>query len=420
MKIPEKPSWDIGTSIHRSGKLVQDMATDIAIIGGGLTGLATAYMLSETGKKIVVIEKGWVGYGATGLTTAFLTQSIDTGLRDLIDMFGKDLTKLILRSHEEAIESVEKIVKDHNIECEFMRCSNFAYANDEKESEGLRDEEKAGKELGVPVEYKEDQALGFVNFGYLEWKNQAKFHPLKYLRSLVLLLKERGVEIFEESEVVDLSGKGPYVLSTKEAKVTAQAVIEATYGPLKRKLYFKKAFYDTYILELEIPGGEIPEGIYEDNMDPYHYFRVDRMGEKDRVILGGEDHRSDIPVDESKNYQALIDYSDEVFKGIPHGMVRKWKGPIIEPVDGLPYIGAHKDPNIFYATGFSGNGMTYSHIAARIIADLIIGNKNPYAHIYAAGRKQALKHILKKGRDYTSELAYGAVKNTFKYRKKEI
>ncbi len=440
MKIP-KSTWEDGIKIPKfpalkeskereEGDNPEDSGFDVAIIGGGLTGIVTAYLLSQSGKKVAVFEKDKIGFGATGLTTAFLTKLIDTDFRELAEIYDKGTAKLVAESHGQAIDMIERIVKEHKIDCEFMRVSNFVYANDEKEALELRGEEKTDQDLGLDIKFRDAKfgaKLGFPNMGFLELKNQAKFHPLKYLFTLAEIAQSQGAQIFENTEIKEIRGRsndsGPYILKNSRGTVRANKIFVATYAPLGKKLFFKKAFYDTYVFELETTPGVLKPGIYEDNMNPYHYFRVDRLSDNDhgmdmdRIIIGGEDHRSDVHVSPQKSWRALESYVHEKFPGLKYKIVRRWRGPIIESVDGLAYIGPHKDPNIFYATAFSGNGMTYAHIAATIVRDLVLGKKNPFSKIYDANRKPTLKQLAAKGRDYSEEFIHGALKNTFKYKK---
>jgi glycine/D-amino acid oxidase-like deaminating enzyme len=183
------------------------------------------------------------------------------------------------------------------------------------------------------------------------------------------------------------------------------------------RLYFKKAFYTSYVYELEFPHQSLVEGIYEDNANPYHYFRVDRLEDRDRVIIGGEDHRSDLHVSEEKCFKALMKYTKSLFKNIPFAITHQWKGPILEPVDGLPFIGEFRDHQTLYAMAFSGNGMTYSMISAQIFKDHISGYKNQFADLYKADRMPYMRLLMVKGRDYTDELMGGAVKNSLSHNK---
>ncbi|MBX4196645.1 FAD-binding oxidoreductase [Candidatus Pacearchaeota archaeon] len=423
MALQKSSSWSTSGMPHFP-KLKSFLDVDVAIIGGGIAGITSAYLLSKAGKTVALCEKDTLCSGATGLTTAFLTEVLDTDFKDLVEMYGEAKAKVIIKSHRHAIDHVEGIIKKNKIECEFMRCSDYSYALDKESSEELEEEQRIARKLGAQARFRKDSLLKFENHGYMEVKRQAKFHPLKYLSSLSKIASKQGALIFEKTEVKEITGDGPYRVRTPLGEVYAQQVIVATYAPFNKKLYFKKAFYDTYVLELKMPKGILKQGIYEDTMDPYHYFRVDRKGSYDRVIIGGEDHRSDIPVKNSKNFQAVREYVKHIFSDIHYKVVREWEGPIVEPVDGLAYIGPHKDKNIFYATGFSGNGMTYGMLAAHIVTHQILGKMDKqtrqFASVYDARRIPSMKQLAYKGRDYTKELFHGAVRNTMKYRRKSI
>ena len=421
MVIKKGPTWDADVKLPGFPGLEKDIECDTVIIGGGITGITSAYLLSQNKKagKVVLIDKGKLCFGATGVTTAFLTEEIDTDVRDLIKAYGKDNSKSIRESHARAIDWIESTVRKEKINCEFTRCSNFYFALDEDGKEELIEEVKAGKSIGIKNVFKESN-LGFKNKGYLQLDRQGKFHPLKYLSSLVKISKKKGIEFFENTEAksIEKLGNGFFV-KTPKAKIFTKNIIVATYVPFDKRLHFKKGTYTSYVLEAKIPKGIIKEGIYEDYFDPYHYFRIDPEGKKDRIIIGGEDHRSDIPVKESRNFMALEDYLKNLIPGIKYEIVRKWKGPITEPVDGLAFIGQVNKENIFYTTGFSGNGMTYGTIAARIITSKILGKRDKkiqrFAKVYDARRIPTLKQLAIKSLDYTRELINGAVKNTFKY-----
>ncbi len=430
---------------HLAGNVVGTLETDVVVVGGGLAGLLSAYLLNAAGKKVIVLEKNKIGAGATLFTTAFLTQVIDTYYSNLFSMFGQKNTEHIAESHKKAIECIERIIQDEKIDCEFVRCSNFIYANTDKETESLQKEVESLNHVSISSNFSRDvQKLGFPNAGFIEVKNQAKFHPLKFLTALNDILKSRGVLIFENSEVLELESKNEnhekndpvekmsVYAKTKSGQVSAHYALVTTYEPFNKplSLYFKKAFYDSYVMVFDIEKGRLPHGTYEDTENPYHYMRVDSSDDcastpdalaknlkTDRLIIGGEDHRSDVPVNPSKNFTALESYVDTILAEVPHTLVSKWVGPILEPVDGLPYIGPLKKENIFYAMAFSGNGMTYSAIAASMFVDMISGMKNPYEKIYAARRIPKLAALMVKGRDFGQEFFGGAVKNTFKPKK---
>jgi glycine/D-amino acid oxidase-like deaminating enzyme len=414
--------WTQDSEKRKYPELDKNLHVDVAIIGGGITGVLTAYFLARAGKKVALLEKKQIGHGATQFTTAFLTQSIDTNYTDLIKICGKEKAKKIIDSHQEAIDVIEGIIQEHKIACDFKRVSNFIYALEESDLETLKEEFDAMKELGVDALFHETPiTCGFDNKGGIEIKNQAKFHPLKFVNVLAEIAFIRGALLYEETQIESVTHNTDMsVLKTATYSVVAKHVISATYEPFEQplRLFFKKGMYVSYVLEAEIEKGILKEGLYEDTENPYHYVRVDVLESgKDRIIAGGEDHREDVPVSKEKNIQALEEYVQSILKGNVYTITRRWDGPILEPSDGLAFIGPVGNENMLYAFGFSGNGMTYAALAARILSDHILENKNPYAEIYAADRIPTLSSLLTKGKDYAQELIHGAVHNSLKYRK---
>lgn len=415
-RLPESASWDRGAALAKFPSLTQPLTVDVAIVGGGITGITAAYFLAEQGVSVALLEKDQLGFGATGATTAFLTQYIDTAAQDLLTVFGREKTQAIFGSHRAAVTQIEDIIQREQIECEFTRCPLYVYADSEKGWADLLREQAAGKTVGIGSRLKRDRGLSFENIGYLETAHQAKFHPRKYLAALVTILKQRGISIYEKTEVRRIEKRSPIILHTSDQSIRARHVLVATYAPFDRALFFKKAHYTSYVYEATLPQGAVPEGIYEDTADPYHYFRVDHLAKHDRLIVGGEDHRSDFPIRAEKNFQALKAFIHELFSKTPYTLTRRWKGPILETVDGLAYIGPVDTTNVFYAAGFSGNGMTYSLIAAQAFADFVLGRKNKWLPLYDAKRLPALRSLIHKGRDYSKIMLGGAIKNTFKFR----
>jgi glycine/D-amino acid oxidase-like deaminating enzyme len=408
-------TWTEGVSLKKFPPLQGPREVDVVIIGGGITGITTAYLLTKAGKKVALIEQHALTSNATCRTTAFLTHFIDTSMAHLIPMFGMEKAQQVVNSHRDAIGFVEKIIQEEGISCDYGRCNNYVYATDAEEMEALKEEQEAGKKLGVHMDIKKDSVLPFQNVGYLLLKDQAKFHPLKYLSRVVEIITEKGCEIFENTPAVKIiHGETPTVV-TPQGEITAKHVFVATYAPFDKTMHFKKAYYDSYVLEASIPKDLLPEGIYEDCQEPYHYFRVDKGTTHDRLVFGGEDHRSDVPVKNEKNFRALEEHMKELLEGKSYTITRKWEGPIMESIDGLAWIGKTKYDNVLYATAFSGNGMTYSMIAARLISDMILGKKNEYEELYRPTRIPTMKQFWYKGKDYMGKFIGGAIRNTFSY-----
>jgi glycine/D-amino acid oxidase-like deaminating enzyme len=405
------------------GSFKGEMKADVVIVGGGMAGVFSAYLLSEAGKKVILLEKDRLGNGYTLCTTAFLTQSIDIDTPDLIKLFGKAGAQEILASHQTAIDLVEAIVKREKINCDFTRCSNYIYANSEKDLKALAEEAKALSDLGIKITLSEKgKDLGIPNAGYIEICNQAKFHPLKFLTALAACAEKNDAQIFEQTEAIKLEKmeKDRQKVITKNGSIEAEYVVVATYKPFNNplSLYFKKGSYVSYVLEMEVRDMNLKEGTYEDTENPYHYFRVDPMKNYSRVIIGGEDHRQDIPVNEDKNYAALIEYADSLIPPSNRKITKQWDGIILEPVDGLATIGQIGEEHVLYALGFSGNGMSYSAIAALIFRDVITGSDNSLIRLYHPRRHIGVKKLATKAKDYTEELVKGAFKTALTQKKK--
>lgn len=395
---------------------------DVAVIGGGLTGVLTAYLLAEAGKKVILIEKNKIGSGTTAYTTGFLTEALDTNVSDLYHSFGKDAAREIIGSHRNAMDLIEELVKKHGIDCEFTRVPNYIYASSEADALALEHELIYYRRLGTEARFLDGKDFPFKNSGVLEVKNQAKFHSLKFLHALAGELRKMGAEIYEHTGAQEVSRVASQVASlarvaTPLATIDAEWVAVVTYNPFNSppSLYFKKGTYTTYTMELELKNSDFPEGIYEDTESPYHYFRIDKLGGRVRAIVGGEDHRKDIKIDPDRNWNALYKYAEGVFGKDNFILKKKWDGPILEPVDGIPSLGRiNRNEKILYTIGFSGNGMTYAGISALLFRDIIMGNKTPLENIFDPNRLPRIGAIIRKGRDYFKILYGGAITNYFR------
>ena len=364
--------------------------TEILIIGGGITGATSAYLLSKKGEKVILLEKGKLGESVTCCTTGFLTQVIDTNPIKLIRLFGQEKASLILKSHFDAINDIENIIKTEKINCDFKRCTNYIYANSSREEKKLLKMTKAFQKLGVNAEYKKDNAIKFSTFGYIEIANQAKFHPIKYINALAKLAKSYGAIISENTKVLNIDNKKEFVTAEIEnaGYLKASKVMSATYIPFGKQSFIPNHcnMYRSYVVEYRLPTATITENTYQDNLIPYHYFRIDKEKNNDRILIGGADHMDTIKMNRELNYEAIEKYTEKLFKN-KYQRIQYWSGPILNSVDGLPYIGELKDENIFYAFGFSGNGMTYSYIASKILLDKLTSIKNPYVLTYDINRR---------------------------------
>lgn len=298
--------------------LTGSLDVDVAIVGDGLTGITAAHLLSGEGRRVAVLEKSRLGAAATGLTTAFLVETIDTEPETLISIFGEEATRTVLSSHRHAIDFVEQTVRMESIDCEFSRCPVYMYAVTDEDGAMLNKQASIMRSLGTDASFQRDGDIVLPNHGYVRIERQAKFHPLKYLHALAKKAAARGAAIYENTNVTGVNASASE-LATAAGPVRAKHVFFATHYPFGKpwQLHFKKAKYISYVYEIRIPVGSLPEALYEDTDNPYHYLRIDRMQDHDRLIIGGADHRADIPVDAEKNFADLEQHARGLLPHLP-------------------------------------------------------------------------------------------------------
>lgn len=385
--------WVETTTRPRFPKIEKDIDVDVCIIGAGITGIMTAYMLLNSGLKICLIDKGEICSGVTENTTAKITSQHGLIYDYLKVNFGKEFSKLYLESNELAIDLIEKIVKDEKIECEFKRTDNYIYTCKDEYTQKIKDEVKIVKELGLKAELIETINLPFKIKTGIKFPNQAKFHPLKYLYKIAEILKNGGVQIYTNSIVKDTKKKADrYEVFTEKHIINSKYVVMATHYPIKSfpGFYFLKMYQDkSYAIAIE-PNEKIDKGMYISAGSPIASFRDIN---NELLIIGGQDHKiGDSSKDLEKCYKNLEEYAKEIYPSMK--VKYKWTTQDCISLDKVPYIGEFSSlmPNFYIATGYKKWGMTTSHIAAEIIRDKILGINNKYEKVYKATRIGMLKN----------------------------
>ncbi len=391
--------------------LQENLSTDILIVGGGITGLLTAYCLSKLGKKVTVVDADQIGGGETGCTTAHLTWVLDSGYAEIEKFFGAEKARLVLESHKSAIDFIENIIREEKIDCNFKRVSGYTFLTSEDKKETLEGELKALHGLGATDTRLEPKLpFDFLNTGIcLHYPNQAQFHPLKFLHGLVGCIQKNGGQIFTGTRISHI--ETDKVKTENGNEIKARQIIVATHSPIKNILFFlKEAAYRSYVIASKIKKNEVPAGLYCDTEEPYHYIRTQSFDAiSDLLIIGGEDHKTGQNDDYEATFNRLETWAKKNFP-----MFQKtdyaWSGQIIESMDGLAFIGPSPyHQNIYIATGYSGNGMTYSAIAAMIFRDLLLEKENKSDELYNPTRKnlKSAGNFLKENVNVIKEMVTG-------------
>lgn len=395
-QLDVKPYWRDSSAMPRFRSLDRDLRVDVGIVGGGITGLTAAYLLKRAGKKVAVIDRDRLGGVDTGHTTAHVTCVTDRDLTSLVDDFGRDHAQAVWDAGLAAIAEIDTIVERESIDCDWAWVPGYKFAalngDAEKEAERLHKEAAAATELGFDVSFVD--AVPFFNRPGMEVAGQARFHPGKYLAALAALVDGEGSHVHEHTqseEIVD----DPLSIKAGEHTITCDYIIIATHTPLMGKtdllsatLFQSKLFlYSSYVIGGRVPRGTIPDALFWDTADPYHYLRLDRQKNYDLVIFGGEDHKTGQVADTESCYATLERTIQQLIPTI--NITHHWSGQVIETADGLPFVG-ESSPRQFIATGYAGNGMTFGTVAAMMARDAVLGRRNPWDDLFDPGRKKIL------------------------------
>ncbi len=391
---------------HRS--LRGEIQVDVAVIGSGITGITAACLLKRAGKTVAVLEARQLGAGETGRTTAHITSAIDQRYRSIVSKFGSDGAAAVHRSQEAAIARIASFVQELQIDCQFERVTGYLYAEKPEQVEAIEAEAATCKQLRIPSALTDTLPLPFPVQRALGFPDQAQFHPLRYLQALATSFEGDGCRIFEETPALDVHDGTPCKVSTPDGAVLAEHVLVAAHVPITNRVFLhtKIAAYRTYVLALRLPGPG-PRGLFWDCDDPYHYVRSQRLPDgREVLIVGGEDHKVGQRADTNEPFERLESFVRQRFGNLP--VEHRWSGQIIEPVDGLPYIGKNSlSSRVYVATGYAGQGMTGGTLAAMILSDQVQGLANPYAQLYDATRIKplaAVKEFVRENVDYPTHL----------------
>lgn len=386
--------WMPNASVPAFPPLQGDIDTAVCVIGAGIAGLTCAYLLSQQGKEVVLIDAMGIGAGETGRTTAHFFPP-DEWYVDIEDGFGSDKARLVADSFAKATALVETIIHKEQIECEFERLDGYLYALPGNGFKDLDKEYAAAQRAGVEVEQlAQVPGLSFDTGPCVRYKNQAQFHPLKYLSGLAQAFVRNGGKIHCATRAFSIDGNDDLqVVSTDHGKIRANSVVVATNTPFNDRvvMHTKQAGYHTYVIGIRVPKGSVPRILLWDTGDPYYYLRLETPEPEaahDILIVGGADHKVGQDPHPEHRYDEIEQWVRERFP-MAQSVEYRWSGEVMEPADGLAYLGRNPmdDKNVYIITGDSGNGMTHCTIGAMLVTDLILGRDHPWASLYDPARK---------------------------------
>lgn len=386
--------WSATTAPPRFAALSKDSHADVCIVGAGIAGLSTAYLLARQGKSVIVLDDGPVGGGQTQRTTAHLSNAIDDRYVEIEKIHGPDGARLAAESHTAAIDRIEAIAQAEGIDCDFLRVDGYLFVPPGEPTDILDHEFEAARRAGLTdVEIVGRAPLDSFDTGRaLRFPRQGQFHPLKYLAGLARAIQSHGGQIFSDTHVKRVDGGDTAHIETKNGPtVTADAVVVATNAPINDRvaIHTKQAPYISYAIGGRVPRGSITRALYWDTLEYYHFVRLQPLDdESDLLIVGGEDHKEGQADDGQRRWTNLEQWARERFPMMGE-IEHRWSGMVLETTDGLAFIGRNPldKENVYIVTGDSGMGMTHGTIAGILLTDLILGRENPWSAIYDPSRK---------------------------------
>lgn len=404
------PIWTQGAPPPRYARIDSDLEVDVAIVGGGLTGITAALLLAEAGKKVAVMEGRRIGSGVSERSTAHVTEAVDTRYTEL-ERRDPHLARAVRESSRAAMDLIARLAplcRDH---AGFRRVPGYLFSEDPAETDALRSEAAAARRAGAAVEVGE-VPLPIARGAGVRFESQAELDPAAYVHGLAERAQRASARLFEESLVVGLESNDRVRLELDHGPtVTATDVILATHAPFTRATFQTKiSQYRSYVVAGLL--AKPLDALFFDTADPYHYVRSARAGgaqagpQATYLIVGGEDHKTGHEPDGGTQgaFDRMIAYSRRL--GCEPEL--RWSAQVVESLDGLPYIGKPTEAEpLHVATGFGGNGTTFGTLAAMIVCSDLLGNASPYAHWYRATRFEtatSLPPLLKENVDFPLQL----------------
>ena len=392
-----KSLWMEVDAAPRTPALRESIRVETVVIGSGIAGLSAAYELAAQGQSVAVLDRAAIGSGMTARTTAHLASYCDDGLSELIDVRGEDLARLYQESQAASIDRIEAICRDEKIACDFRRVDGVlfpAVGTEPSEIKEMFDGElKAARKIGAKLE--DTMGAPFKGLGgtrCLRYPQQAAFHPTRYLRGLAAAIRQNGGKLFANSAVTGIEEQkdGVVVTTASGHKVRARHAIVATNSPINDKvtIHTKQPPYRTYAMAFTIPRGELPDALYWDTADPYHYVRLQTgPGSTDYLIVGGADHETGGADDGEVRFEALEAWTRSLVPKLGKE-THRWSGQVMEPLDYTGFIGRNPgNEHIYVVTGDSGQGLTHGVVGALLIKDLIVKGESRWQGVYEPGRK---------------------------------
>lgn len=409
MEYPRNSYWHDTTEIKvLPSKDIENKKFDVLIIGAGITGLTTAYLLKNSGYKIGIIEGTHMGYGVTGYSSAKITVQHNLIYDYLINNFSLDEAKQYLKANTEGLNLIKEIITTNNINCDFKEQTSYVYTTKQNEIDMLKKEFEAYQKLSIDGFYTNNLNLPFNALGAVAIRNQGQFNPLKYLYSLYNILINSSCEIYEKVRALNIEpcNKG-HIVKTESGDIYANKVVVSSHYPFDNDfgLFFLRIYQEKSYVMVVKTNSEPFDGMFININDPIYSMRYHFSEKENLLILSGGNHKVGIKESEEDSYNNLEDFLKNHFKS--YEIVSKWSTQDCMTYDKTPYVGRYSDnvENIYVATGFNKWGITNSAASALILRNKILDIEDDFSEIFNPSRITPIlstKEFLKAGKDIAS------------------
>lgn len=393
-----KSLWSGFSEIYDYPQLQRDITVDVAVIGGGITGISAGNLLSQKGMKAAILESRKVGGGTTSHSTGNLYYTIDKILTSLQSKYDIKTIKAVAESRSRAMKQIAAWVQEYELDCDYKSVPWYLYSKTENSKDKIDEEVNTGREAGLDILEASASEIPFPSVHAIKVPRQAQINPMRYIQELAKAIQDESCLIYEHTHVSSVEEeKDRCVLTTSGGKVTAKYVIHATHIP-KGVMVVQSLLgpYREYGIACRTTGRNHPEGIYWGYYEEGKKISTrnyERNGQHFLIVVG-EPHKVGHAESNIQHIKRLESFAQKYFN--IQEVAFRWGGQHYRPADLLPYIGPRKkNSREFIATGYSTDGLTYGTLAGMILADLITGRENPWAELYDSTRKQPLKSVSK-------------------------
>ncbi|MFD2639199.1 FAD-dependent oxidoreductase [Piscibacillus salipiscarius] len=417
-KFPDQSHsiWFEETSIPTFEPLTEDLTTDVVIIGGGITGITAAYLLSQQNIKVALLEASTLLNGTTGHTTAKVTAQHEIIYQDLINKMGYNTARLYYEANMDALKLVEELVTNHQIDCDFEKQDAYLFSTSGEYKNKLEKEYQAYDNLNIKGNLESEIPFNVPIENALSMKNQAQFHPLKYLSHLIKLIQDKGGKFYEQTVAVDVEdAHGAAVVVTRDGfRVKANYALACSHFPFYEGtgLYSTRMYASrSYVLAVKA-NKPYPGGMYLSVDKPEHSIRKATYNGEEVYLIGGEDHKTGQGKGMMEHFKGLKRFCDDLFTENEYEILHRWSAQDLITLDKIPYVGpiTKKRQNVLIATGYRKWGMTNGTNAAKLMSDYVLGEMNPYQDVFSPSRfspDPSLKKFFMENLDMAKHLIKG-------------